>query len=83
MLSSSGIGNFGSFAWAAKVIPGWCFGPCDARGSLCEAEYDCCVIFGGERSASETGGCEFANDSLRDLGMVKVRTVMFKWFLVR
>ncbi len=61
-------------------MPGWCFVPCDARGSRCEAEYDCCVLFGEEWSAPETGGCEFANDSFRDLGMVKVRTVMVKKF---
>lgn len=62
------------------MIPGWCFAPCDARGSRCEAEYDCCIPLGEERPASETGGCEFANDSFRDLGMVKMRTVIVKTF---
>lgn len=62
------------------MIPGWCFTPCDARGSRCEAEYDCCVLLGDERSTSDTGGCELAKDSFRDLGMVKVRTVMVKTF---
>ena len=62
------------------MIPGGCFAPCDARGSRCEAVYDCCVLLGEERSASETGGCELANDSFRDLGMLKVRAVMVKTF---
>lgn len=34
------------------------------------------MALGEERSASETGGCALASDSLRELGMVKVRTVM-------
>lgn len=57
-------------------MPGWCLARCDAKGSRCKAEYDCCVALGEEGSASETGGCAFASDSFRDLGMVKVRTVM-------
>lgn len=38
------------------------------------------MLLGEEGSTSETGGCEFANDSFRDLGMVKVRTVMVETF---
>ena len=38
------------------------------------------MLLGEERSASETGGCELANDSFRDLGIVKVRTVIMKPF---
>ena len=58
------------------MIPGLCLAPCDARGSCWEGEYDWCVALGEERSASGTGGCVFASDSFRDLGMAKVRTVM-------
>ena len=60
------------------MIPGCCLTPCEARGSRCETEYDCWVLLGEERSASEMGGCAFANDSFKDLGMVKLRTVMVK-----
>lgn len=38
------------------------------------------MLLGEGRPASETEGCEFANDSFRDLGIVKVRTVMVKTF---
>ena len=36
------------------------------------------MLLGEERSASDMGGCVFASDSFKDLGMVKVRTVMVK-----
>ena len=59
-------------------MPGCCLTPCEARGSRCETEYDCCVLLGEERSTSETAGCAFANDSFKDLGMAKLRTVIVK-----
>ena len=64
-------------------MPGWCLAPCDAKGSRCAAEYDCCVLLGEERPASDTGGCELARDSFKDLGIIKVRTIMVKYDLVK